>query len=56
MALEIIDKKIVGAINKLEDKLNGKLPIDRLELLYKEAIAEILSIDEEENLNNDFSM
>ena len=34
MALEIIDKKIVGAINKLEDKLNGKLPIDRLELLY----------------------
>ena len=34
MALEIIDKKIVGEIYFLEEKLEGKIPIDRLELLY----------------------
>ena len=34
MALKIIDKKIVGTIDNLQDKLEGKLPIDRLELLY----------------------
>ena len=33
MALEIIDKKIVGTIDRLEDKLEGKLPINKLELL-----------------------
>ena len=33
MALEIIDKKIVGTVDKLEDKLDGKLPVDILELL-----------------------
>ena len=33
MALEIIDEKIVGKIDNLQDKLEGKLPIDRLELL-----------------------
>ena len=33
MALKIIDKKIVGKIDNLQDKLEGKLPIDRLELL-----------------------
>ena len=33
MALEIIDEKIVGKIDSLQDKLDGKLPIDRLELL-----------------------
>ncbi len=34
MALEIIKNKIVGTIDNLQDKLEGKLPIDRLELLY----------------------
>ena len=34
MALEIIDKKIVGTIDNLQEKLEGKLPVDRLELLY----------------------
>ena len=34
MALKIIDKKIVGEIYFLEEKLEGKIPIDRLELLY----------------------
>ncbi len=34
MALKIIDKKIVGEIDYLKEKLDGKLPIDRLELLY----------------------
>ena len=34
MALKIIDKEIVGTIDNLQDKLEGKLPVDRLELLY----------------------
>ena len=34
MALEIINSKIVGTIEDLEEKLDGKIPIDRLELLY----------------------
>ncbi len=34
MALKIIENKIVGTIENLEDKLEGKLPVDRLELLY----------------------
>ena len=34
MALKIIENKIVGTIDNLQDKLEGKLPIDRLELLY----------------------
>ena len=34
MALEIIDEEIVGTIEDLEEKLEGKLPVDRLELLY----------------------
>ena len=34
MALEIIDKKIVGTIDNFQEKLEGKLPVDRLELLY----------------------
>ncbi len=34
MALEIIENKIVGTIEDLEAKLNGELPINRLELLY----------------------
>ena len=34
MALKIIDKEIVGKIDNLEDKLDGKLPVDILELLY----------------------
>ena len=34
MALKIIDKKIVGTIDNLQEKLDGKLPVDRLELLY----------------------
>ncbi len=33
MALKIIDKKIVGTIDNLQEKLEGKLPIDRLELI-----------------------
>ncbi len=33
MALEIIDKKIVGTIDNLEDKLNGEIPVTREELL-----------------------
>ena len=34
MALEIIRKRIVGTIDNLQEKLNGELPINRLELLY----------------------
>ena len=33
MALEIIDEKIVGTIDNLLDKIDGKLPIDKLELI-----------------------
>ena len=34
MALSIKDQEIIGEIDKLEEKLSGKLPVDRLELLY----------------------
>ena len=34
MALKIIDEEIVGKIDNFEDKLEGKLPVDILELLY----------------------
>ena len=34
MALEIKDEKIAGRINNLKEKLNGEIPINRLELLY----------------------
>ena len=34
MALKIKDEEIVGTIDNLEDKLEGKLPVDRLELLH----------------------
>ncbi len=34
MALEIIDKKIVGTIDKLEEKLSGEIPVTRLELIH----------------------
>ena len=34
MALEIINSKIVGTIDNLQDKIDGKIPIDRLELIY----------------------
>ena len=34
MALEIQNKRIVGTIDNLQEKLNGKLPVDRVELLY----------------------
>ena len=34
MALEIKNKKIVGTMDNLQEKLNGELPIDRLELIY----------------------
>ncbi len=34
MALEVKDRKIIGEIDNLEDKLEGELPINRLELLY----------------------
>ena len=34
MALKIENEKIVGTIDNLQDKLEGKLPVDRLELLY----------------------
>ncbi len=33
MALSIKDQEIIGEIDKLEEKLEGKLPVDRLELL-----------------------
>ena len=33
MALEIQDQRIVGTIDSLEEKLNGELPINRLELI-----------------------
>ncbi len=33
MALKIENEKIVGTIDNLQDKLEGKLPVDRLELL-----------------------
>ena len=33
MALEIINRKIVGTIDNLEEKLSGKLPVTREELL-----------------------
>ena len=34
MALEIKNHEIIGEIDNLEAKLNGKIPINRLELLY----------------------
>ena len=34
MALKIKNDRIIGTIDNLEDKLNGKLPVDRLELIY----------------------
>ena len=34
MALKIKNDRIIGTIDNLEDKLNGKLPVDRLELFY----------------------
>ena len=34
MTLKIIENKIVGTIDNLEEKLEGKLPVDRLELFY----------------------
>ncbi len=34
MALSIKNQEIIGEIDNLQDKLDGKLPIDRLELLY----------------------
>ncbi len=34
MALEIKNERIVGRIDNLQEKLNGELPINRLELLY----------------------
>ena len=34
MALKIENEKIVGTIDNLQEKLNGELPINRLELLY----------------------
>ena len=34
MALKIVKDKIVGTIDNIQEKLNGELPIDRLELLY----------------------
>ena len=34
MALKIENEKIVGTIDNLQEKLEGKLPVDRLELLY----------------------
>ena len=33
MALKIKNERIIGTIDNLEDKLEGKLPVDRLELL-----------------------
>ncbi len=34
MALEIQNKKIVGIMDNLQEKLNGELPINRLELIH----------------------
>ena len=34
MALEVKDREIIGEIDNLEEKLNGELSINRLELLY----------------------
>ena len=34
MALKIKNERIIGTIDNLEAKLNGELPVDRLELLY----------------------
>ena len=34
MALSIENQRIIGNIDDLESKLEGKLPVDRLELLY----------------------
>ena len=34
MAIKIINSKLVGTINKLKDKLEGKFPIHREELLF----------------------
>lgn len=34
MALKIENEKIVGTIDNLEEKLNGELPTNRLELIY----------------------
>ena len=34
MGLDIIDQKIVGDINNLQEKLEGKIPVDILELIH----------------------
>ena len=34
MALRVEKYNIVGEIDNLQEKLEGKLPIDRLELIY----------------------
>ena len=34
MALKIKNERIIGTIDNLQDKLDGKLPVDRLELLH----------------------
>lgn len=34
MALEIINKEIVGEIDDLDAKLSGEIPVTRLELLH----------------------
>ena len=34
MAIKTVNRKLVGTINKLKDKLEGKFPIDREELLF----------------------
>ena len=34
MGLDIIDKKIVGTIDNLQEKLEGKIPVDILELIH----------------------
>ena len=47
MALKIIDEEIVGKIDNFEDKLEGKLPVDRLELLY--LINELSEVKEKMN-------
>ncbi len=34
MALRVENNRLVGNVDNLETKLNGKLPVDRLELIY----------------------
>ena len=34
MPLQIKNKTIVGTIDNLNEKLNGKIPINKLELIY----------------------